>query len=234
MRIALAAAVAVALLVVPTSGAVARPTPAALVKRGIARAVEAGDLTPAEAAGYRATLAHAVSEAKRLPPLRTELLEAIVADVASQWRSYTAPRALTLFSTLDVNTEWLATHRLAGTHLDIEGPDGAVYRFFSGHGFVFHPLANFARLNGLATGKDEVGTEELASALLARAVPLGRSLLWQYDFPFGTGRPPWTSGMAQAVAAQALARAGQLLSDQTLLDAADSAYLSVPKLLSPS
>jgi D-glucuronyl C5-epimerase C-terminus len=234
MRIALAATVAVALLVVPVSGSTGRPAPAALVERGLSRAVENGDLTPAEAAGYRATLARALAEAKRLPPLRTELLEAIVAGVASQWRSYTAPRALTLFSTIDVNTDWLATHRLAGTHLDIEGPDGAVYRFFSGHGFVFHPLANFARLNGLATSKDAAGTEELASALIARAVPLGRSLLWQYDFPFGTGRPPWTSGMAQAVAAQALARAGQLLSDQTLLDAADSAYLSVAKLLSPT
>jgi D-glucuronyl C5-epimerase C-terminus len=234
MRIALVAAVAVALLVVPISGSTVRPTSPALVKRGLSRAVERGDLTPAEAAGYGATLARALAEAKTLPPLRTKLLEAIVADVASQWRSYTAPRALTLFSTIDVNTDWLLSHRLAGTHLDIEGPDGAVYRFFTGHGFVFHPLANFARLNGLATSKDEAGTAELASALLARAVPFGRSLLWQYDFPFGTGRPPWTSGMAQAVAAQALARAGQLLSDQTLLDAADSAYASVAQLLSPS
>jgi hypothetical protein len=234
MRIALAAAVAVALLAVPVSGSAARPTPAALVKRGLSQAVERGDLTPAEAAGYRATLARALAEAKRLPPLRTQLLEAIVADVASQWRSYTAPRALTLFSTIEVNTDWLASHRLAGTHLDIEGPDGTVYRFFSGHGFVFHPLANFARLNGLATSKDDAGTGELASALLARAVPFGRSLSWQYDFPFGTGRPPWTSGMAQAVAAQALARAGQLLADQDVLDAADAAYLTIARLLSPS
>src|SRR5262245_14483786 len=144
MRIALVAAVTVALLVVPTSGSVARPTPPALVKKGLSRAVERGDLTPAEAAGYRATLARAVAESKRLPPLRADLLDAIVADVASQWRSFTAPRALTLFSTIAVNAEWLASHRLAGTHLDIEGPDGAVYRFFTGHRFVFPPLANFA------------------------------------------------------------------------------------------
>jgi hypothetical protein len=38
--------------------------------------------------------------------------------------------------------------------------------------------------------------------------------------------------MAQAVAAQALARAGDLLSDQTLLEAADAAYAAVPGLLS--
>ena len=40
--------------------------------------------------------------------------------------------------------------------------------------------------------------------------------------------------MAQAVAAQALARAGDLLSDSALLDAADRAYASIPALLSPS
>ena len=66
-------------------------------------------------------------------------------------------------------------------------------------------------------------------------MPSGQALLWEYEFPFASGTaPPWTSGMAQAVAAQALARAGDLLSDPTLLDAADAAYEAVPGLLSPS
>src|SRR4029450_11956559 len=81
--------------------------------------------------------------------------------------------------------------------------------------------------------KDGAETAHLASALLDRAVPSGKALVWQYDFPFASGRPPWTSGMAQAVAAQALARAGTLLGDQTVLDAADAAYASIPRLLSP-
>jgi hypothetical protein len=236
MRFALAAAVAAvaSLLVVPASGSAGRPSPAELVRKGLVAALERGDLTATEAAGYRATLANVLAEGKRLPPLRTELLQAVVADVASQWRSYTAPKALTLFSTLAVNADWLATHALTGKYPDIEGDDGAVYRFFSGHGYVFHPLANFAKLNADVAAKDTAEAAHLASALLARAVPKGKALLWQYDFPFASGKAPWTSGMAQAVAAQALARAGTLLGDQTLLDASDAAYASLPRLLSPS
>jgi len=236
MRPLLAASVAavVALLAVPVAGSAARPSPAALIQKGLTAAVERGALSPTEAAGYRATLANVLARSKRLPPLRTELLEAVVGDVAAQWRSYTAPRALTLFSTLTVNAEWLGSHALTGPHPDIEGDDGAVYRFFAGHGYVFHPLANFAKLNAEVAAKDDAATAHLASALVARAAAVGRSMVWEYDFPFASGRAPWTSGMAQAVAAQAFARAGALLSDQNLLDTADAAYAAVPRLLSSS
>jgi hypothetical protein len=235
MRLALAAAaLAVAPLAAVPAGSATRLSPSALIERGLGRAVEAGRLTPDEAAGYRAEAARARAEAKRLPPLRTQLLGAVLADVAAQWRVYTRPRALTLFSTLKVNADWLATHALTGPRPDVTGDDGAVYRFFSGHGYVFHPLANFAKLNSLAASGDLEGTERLAAALLARAVRSGGALVWEYEFPFASGRAPWTSGMAQAVAAQALARAGDLLGDQTLLDAAGRAYAAVPSLLSPT
>jgi hypothetical protein len=232
MRPVFAAAVAVALLAVLPAGSATRPASPALIKEGLARAVAAGRLTPDEAAGYRAEVARAQTEAKRLPPLRAKVLEGVVADVAALRGSYTRPRALTLFSTLAVNTDWLATHALGGSFPDLTGDDGAVYRWFWSHGYVFHPLANFAKLNSRAAAGDLEGTEELAAALLARAVPSGNVLLWEYEFPFASGRAPWTSGMAQAVAAQALARAGDLLSDSALLDAADAAYAAVPRLLS--
>lgn len=234
MRLVFAASFAVALLAVPAAGSAMRPTPSALIRQGLTLAVDRGDLTPAQGAGYRATLTNVRAGTKQLPPLRVDVIDAVVADVAAQWRAYTAPRALTLFSTLAVNAEWLSTHALAGPRPDIEGEDGAVYRFFSGHGYVFHPLANFAKLNADVAAKDTAETEHLANALLDRAAVSGNTMRWEYEFPFGSGTAPWTSGMAQAVAAQALARAGTLLSDQVLLDAADSAYAAVPKLLSPS
>ena len=202
MRLVLAGAAAVALLAVLPAESATRPAPAALIEQGLARAVAAGRLTPAEAGGYRGALARARTEAKGLPPLRAALLSAVIADVAGQWRSYTRPRALTLFSTLSVNTDWLAGHALAGPHPDLAGDDGAVYRFFSTHGYVFHPLANFAKLNSVVAAGDLDGTERLAAALLARAVPVGKALVWEYEFSFASGHAPWTSGMAQAVAAQ--------------------------------
>jgi D-glucuronyl C5-epimerase-like protein len=234
MRLVLAAAVAVALLAVLPAGSATRPASPALIKEGLARAVAGGRLTPEEAAAYRAEVARAQTEARRLPPLRANVLEGVLADVAALRSSYTRPRALTLFSTLAVNIDWLAGHALGGSHPDLAGDDGAVYRWFWSHGYVFHPLANFAKLNSRAAAGDLEGTEELAAALLARAVPTGQALVWEYEFPFASGRAPWTSGMAQAVAAQALARAGDLLSDTALLDAADAAYAAVAGLLSPA
>ena len=233
MRSLLAAAVAlVALLAALPAAPAPRPTPAALIEKGLTRAVAAGRLTPEEAATYRADAARARAKMRHLPPLRVQLLKAVSADVAAQWRSYTRPRALALFSTLQVNTDWLAHHALTGSYPDITGDDGAVYRFFSSHGYVFHPLANFAKLNADSTSGDVDAARQLAAALLARAVRSGKTLLWEYEFPWATGRAPWTSGMVQAVAAQALARAGDLLGDPSLVGAASRAYAAVPSLLS--
>ena len=146
------------------------------------------------------------------------------------------PRALTLFSTLTVNADWLAGHAVAGL---APGPHRATTVPSTGssrsHGYVFHPLANFAKLNALAAAGDLRPRGAPRRRALARGpCRSGKALVWEYEFPFGSGRPPWTSGMAQAVAAQALARAGDLLCDPDLLDAAGGAYAAVAKLLSPS
>ena len=234
MRIALAAAVAAALLAALPAGSATRPPPRALILQGLAGAVSAGRLTPDEAAGYRADVARAQAAVKRLPKLRAKVLETVLADVAALHGSYTKPRALTLFSTLAVNTDWLGGHAIGGSHADLAGPDGAVYRWFWSHGYVFHPLANMAKLNALASAGDLGGTERMAQALLPRGIWSNGALVWEYDFPFASGHAPWTSGMAQAVAAQAFARAGDLLGDGSLLDAAGAAYAAVPALLSPS
>ncbi len=40
-----------------------------------------------------------------------------------------------------------------------------------------------------------------------------RFIAWEYMFHFGGGAPPWISGMAEATAIQALARAAVLLEE---------------------
>ena len=125
--------------------------------------------------------------------------------------------------------------RSGARHPDLAGDDGAVYRWFWSHGYVFHPLANFAKLNSTRPRGDLDGDRGARGRTARRGrCPSAAKLLWEYEFPFASGGAPWTSGMAQAVAAQALARAGDLLSDPALLDAADAAYAAVPGLLSPS
>ena len=85
--------------------------------------------------------------------------------------------------------------------------DGVVYRSFGG-ALRFHPLLSFQRLNGHMDAGRRVKAARLARALLRRASRDGGALVWRYRFSYQGNPPGWTSGMAQAVAAEALARAG--------------------------
>lgn len=90
---------------------------------------------------------------------------------------------------------------------DVQTPDGAVYRAGL-TGRYFHPLGSFGKLNRAVTAGNRVRAPQLADALIARGHRQGRfGLVWRYNVP--GGRSGWTSGLAQAVAAQALARAGR-------------------------
>ena len=60
-------------------------------------------------------------------------------------------------------------------------------------------------------------------ALIGLGVRRGEFLAWEYLFAFGSGSPPWISGMAQGTAVQALARAARALDEPYLLDVAHEA-----------
>jgi hypothetical protein len=120
---------------------------------------------------------------------------------------------------------------MPAAQLDITDDDGVVYRWYPRLGFEFHPLANFGALNNAAAARNTDGAALLANALLARAIPHGKRIVWEYEFRYGSGRPPWASGMAQAVAAQALGRTAALLEDTDIAAGAVRAYVSVPPFL---
>jgi len=171
------------------------------VGRGLGRAVSAHQLSRLEADGYRADLARATVV---LATSQRPELAAALHDTAELATTYDGPRAVALFSTLRVNTNLWA----APGGADVHDADGLVYRWFAGGGFRFHPLASFAALNQQAAAGRYRRAVRLAYALLARARPRGGGLVWESYFPWAGGRAPWTSGMTQAVAAQALARVG--------------------------
>jgi hypothetical protein len=154
----------------------------------------------------------------------------VLGDVAAQAREYDPPRALVLFGMLETNARYLSDHALPVAKLDIEGPDGVVYRYRPGEGFQFHAIANFARLNALVAERDAAGAAQLARAIVARGTHRRGALIWEYYFPF-QGYARWTSGFAQAVGAQALARASVLVKDRRLLTAAHAAFVAIPARL---
>ena len=97
---------------------------------------------------------------------------------------------------LKANDDYFALHWAPADTTDIVGADGVVYRYFGGHCFRFHPLANFGVLNARATAGDVEGTQELADALVARGVyQRGGGIGWEYDFPSRAARrrgsPGW-------------------------------------------
>jgi len=228
LRVALAAALVAVLATAGAAVPAQQTTALAQIKKGLDGAVASGRLDQTTADGYAAVAGRAEALLPTIPPLRAQTLTGMLKDIAGQADDYSPPWALTLFSMLQFNVQTLTTQKLPPSGTDAYDSDGVLYRFVTGHGFEFHPLGEFGALNTLIlTGKTDEA-KQLADALVARGVPKDGRLLWSYPFPFGHGRPPWRSGMAQAVAAQALARVGQALNDQSLLDAAGQAYAAVP------
>lgn len=228
LRVALAAAL-VAVLATASAAVPAQRTSAVdQIKKGLDQAVSSGQLDQPTADGYAAIADRAVALLPKIPPLRAQTLTGMLKDIAGQSADYSPQWALTLFSMLQFNVQTLASKRLPPSGTDVYDTDGVLYRFVTGHGFEFHPLGEFGQLNTLILSGQTDEAKQLADALVARGVPKDGRLLWEYPFPFGRGTPPWRSGMAQAVAAQALARVGQALNDQDLLDAAGEAYAAIP------
>jgi hypothetical protein len=224
-------AVALLALVLCGSAHAARSPQIATATAGLQKAVAAGRVAPADAARYRAILDRTARALPRLGGSRHDNLAGVLSDVAASAPRYAGARALTLFSMLDWNTRWFGAQGPPAPQADTVASDQVVYRYFPGHGLQFHPLGNFAALNSLLAGGRLDEARILAESLRARAVSSGPAAVWEYEWAYAGGRPPWTSGMAQAVAAQALARAGQRLADPSLGALARRAYAAVPKLV---
>jgi hypothetical protein len=194
------------------------------IATGLERAVKSGRVDAESAATYRADASNALGVLPRIPPGRAAVVASVLHEVAVQAPRYDAPRALALFSMLAENATYFAAHPLPTGRIDVADDDGVVYRWFAGIGLQYHPLASFGALNAAVAAGDFDKVARLGAALVARGepAPLG-TVRFEYWFPFEGGSPPWVSGMAQAVAAQALARASQI-TDPALLDTARASY----------
>lgn len=201
--------IAAASLFTPTASAGA-PSDAALARAGLDRAVAAGRISALEAEVYKRYASEAASTASRLPGARGSNLAGALATVAAQAGRYDHPRAVALFEMLRFNTEYLRRSAMPAPGADRRDADGIVYRAVRGLGLQYHPLATFGKLNAEVTAGRYRPSVRLAFAMTARARPSGGALVWETFYRTSGGYPPWTSGMTQAVAAQALARTGFL------------------------
>ncbi len=226
-----------AVLVVAGAAAAHRSTPRPVpgertAVAALKHAGAVGRLSRDAAKADRQEITRAAHLIRVLPAARRGHLEVALEQIGALGKSLTAPRALAVFGQLRANDDYFARHDAPRGGTDIADADGIVYRYFAGRCFEFHPLANFSALNGRATAKDVAGTERLGAALIARAVPRSGGVAWEYYFPYGGGRPPWVSGMAQSVAAQAFSRAASLVTDESAAFSHEAAvaFKPVPRL----
>lgn len=197
---------------------------AARARSGLNAAVASGKVAAIDARVYQRYAAEAAAAAAELPVARGANLAGALATVAAQAGQYDQPRAVALFEMLRFNTLYLRRHGLPRRGATVHDADGVAYRSVPGLGLQYHPLASFARLNVYAGAKRHRASVRLGFALMARARPTGSALVWETFYRTSGGYPPWTSGMTQAVAAQALARAG-------FLPFARAAYRAIPNTL---
>src|SRR5581483_2659228 len=223
----------VVLVALGVAGAAPAASPAPPAQKralhGIGAAAARGQLDPAAAGADRTLVNRAATLVRNLPKGRAAVVAAQLEQVAALASRYSTPRALTLFSQLRMNLQWFARRGPPADGTDITDVQGVVYRYFADRGFEFHPLANASALDNAASSHDVDSTRLLAQALVDRGIaqPHG-GVGWEYEFGFSGGRPPWLSGMAQAVFAQAFARASTLLGDPALMAEARAAFRTIP------
>jgi hypothetical protein len=99
------------------------------------------------------------------------------------------------------------------------GRDPVIFQYYPGRGLQVQPLASWGRANAIAGAclaalRSRSSRDSCRPAILTRSLDRLSSLgarrngylAWEYYFSFGSGSPPWVSGMAQATAIQALSR----------------------------
>ena len=186
---------------------------------------------------YRAIYDEARLVRGRLSGARRAELARVIANterIAAE-RRLSVGRLAPVFLILERNTQWWRARAFpAGGARITFGADPVIFQYYRGEGLQIQPLANFGKANALynacvgentrpGTRCRQGALRELLDRLVALASRRGDFTTWEYYFRFGGGSPPWTSGLSQGTAIQALARASQLLAEPAYLTVAADA-----------
>lgn len=190
-----------------------RTVAGALRRAWLTRAISRGEYERLRGLWWRAS-----RDVNRLTGVRRAELAAVVAMAArlASARVLTSSRLEPVFLTIQRNREFWMSRPLPrpGARMTFRG-DPVVFEYYSGRGLAIQPLASFGKANALAGSclrlvKRHTCRPRALRRLLERMLALGAErggfLAWEYFFSFGSGAPPWISGMTQATGAQALAR----------------------------
>ena len=217
--------------------------PARTVGEAVRRAHLTGAISWTGRRDYEEQLKLARRASRTLPPIRAREVRAsllVAKRIAADGR-LGGERLTGVMASIRATTEVMRHRPMPMPAQRLSLPmDGLVYEFRPGSGVHPHPLATAGRLNALASACLHDRREAACRpAALSRAaddlevlgIDEGRRLRFEYTFPFGRGRPPWSSSMAQATAAQALARTTRVTGERRHSLAASAAFRA---LVSPA
>ncbi|HEX4807267.1 MAG TPA: D-glucuronyl C5-epimerase family protein [Conexibacter sp.] len=216
--------------IAPGATAAARPkrrrAPERTFRSELARLLAAHQIDAATAAGDRRAFDDAIRTTRRLSGTRRAELQAVIDTlhgIAARGQ-LGAARLPELIATLRRNRQWWTSGSLLSYGQRVEFSDSElVWEYYPGQGIQLQVLGTFGKANGLWQAGDGTRLRALLDEMIPLAAARGGALAWEYDFAFGGGTPPWTSGMAQATGIQALARAGQMLGSPVYLRTAGRA-----------
>jgi hypothetical protein len=210
-------------------GARARKGPAPQQPTGPAFRVAVGDLFAAgQIDGFTSDRAkNAYNGVKRAwksaSAARRTNLRAVLdeADDMSRRGFVTPSRLAAMTLTLERNRQWWTEGSIPrnGQRIEFAGSE-VVWQYYTNEGVQIQQLGNFGKANALWRDGRETELRALLDELVSLGSDRGGALAFEYYFEFGGGQPPWTSGLSQATALQALARASDLTGDPKYRDAA--------------
>jgi hypothetical protein len=231
-RAASALLLTLALALAPIAPAAARPAPRAhsarpTVSGALQRLQRSGALTAAAGAQYSSTYARAQSALRRLSGTRHTELADVLANVQqiAAANEFSPSRLPALFLTLERNLQqWTTGSLLSAEERIAFPPSRLVWEYYPGQGIEIQWLATFGEANGYyLQGHENTQLEEVLEEAIPLATARAGGIAWEYMFHFDGGSPPWTSGLSQGTALQALARAYSRLKDPEYLAAAKQA-----------
>lgn len=206
--------------------AAARPT----VTSALQSLQRSGSLTPALYTQYSSTYQRAQSALRKLSGTRRVELGSVLENVKqiAATRQFIPSRLPALFLTLENNLRWWTTQPLLSADQRVSVPGSRlVWEYYPGQGIEIQWLATFGEANGYyLQGHENTQLQEVLNEAIALATQRAGGIAWEYMFHFDGGAPPWTSGLSQGTALQALSRAYSRLKNPAYL-AADKQALGI-------
>jgi D-glucuronyl C5-epimerase C-terminus len=189
-----------------------------------------GRISPAAEDSLRRDWANANATLGKLSGTRRSELAYVVNSISAlaAQHALTSDRIDPTFLVLRNNTSfWSRAALPASGFRTTFGRDPAIFQYYPGHGMQLQPLASWGRANALAGAclqalrthsRKHPCRKAALTASLDRLASLAAKrsgyTAWEYYFAYGSGTPPWVSGMTQATAAQALSRGYKALGNK--------------------